>query len=76
MRDNGPGVAKEHINVLFSRFYRVPGSNETGSGLGLSIAQNLANKIQASLIVTEGLNNKGIGFIIVLPLEAKSSEND
>ncbi|HEK2895969.1 ATP-binding protein [Proteus terrae] len=76
VRDNGPGVAKEHINALFSRFYRVPGSNETGSGLGLSIAQNLANKIQASLIVTEGLNNKGIGFIIVLPLEAKSSDSD
>ena len=28
VRDNGPGVAKEHINALFSRFYRVPGSNE------------------------------------------------
>lgn len=76
VRDDGPGVAKEHINALFSRFYRVPGSNETGSGLGLSIAQNLANKIQASLIVTEGLNNRGIGFIIMLPLEIKPSEND
>lgn len=76
VRDNGPGVAKEHINALFSRFYRVPGSNETGSGLGLSIALNLANKIQASLIVTEGINNKGIGFIIALPREPQSSEND
>lgn len=76
LRDNGPGVAKEHINAIFSRFYRVPGSEETGSGLGLSIAQNLANKIQASLSITEGLNNKGIGFIISLPQEIKLLDND
>lgn len=76
LRDNGPGVAKEHIEALFSRFYRVPGSNETGSGLGLSIAQNLANKIQASIIVTEGINNKGIGFIIALPYTIKTSDHE
>ena len=76
IRDNGPGVAKEYIGSLFSRFYRVPGSTESGSGLGLSIAQNLAKKIQASIIVTEGLNNKGIGFIIALPLRVKPVEHD
>ncbi|MEQ4922994.1 ATP-binding protein [Proteus hauseri] len=76
LRDNGPGVAKEHIESLFSRFYRVPGTQETGSGLGLSIAQNLAKKIQASLTITQGLNNKGIGFIISLPLEITLTDSD
>ncbi|QAV21870.1 ATP-binding protein [Proteus hauseri] len=76
LRDNGPGVAKEHIAALFSRFYRVPGTEETGSGLGLSIAQNLANKIHASIMVTQGLDNKGIGFIISLPLKTILTDND
>ncbi|OAT36221.1 ATP-binding protein [Proteus myxofaciens] len=76
VRDNGPGVAKEHVSALFSRFYRVPGSTEVGSGLGLSIAHNLANKIQATITLTEGIDNKGIGFIVNLPLEIKSYDNE
>ncbi|HHR6222532.1 TPA: sensor histidine kinase [Providencia alcalifaciens] len=67
IQDNGRGIPKESHEHLFSRFYRVPGTLETGSGLGLSIAYNLASKIGATLKVTEGLENKGIGFIIDLP---------
>ncbi|EMG9425618.1 GHKL domain-containing protein [Proteus mirabilis] len=76
LRDNGPGIAPEYISSLFSRFYRVPGSQGTGSGLGLSIAQNLAEKIQATISITEGLHNKGIGFIITLPLKIKPLDNE
>jgi two-component system sensor histidine kinase QseC len=45
----------------------VPGTQQTGSGLGLAIARNLADKIGAQLRVTEGLDDRGIGFIIDLP---------
>ncbi|SUC40003.1 swarming motility regulation two-component system, sensor kinase [Proteus mirabilis] len=44
--------------------------------LGLSIAQNLAEKIQATISITEGLHNKGIGFIITLPLKIKPLDNE
>lgn len=67
IQDNGRGIPDEEREHLFSRFYRVPGTLEMGSGLGLSIAQNLASKIGATLKVTEGLDNKGVGFIIDVP---------
>ena len=50
--DNGPGIALEHIPPLFDRFYRVDparardmdedSASPTGSGLGLSIIQWIA----------------------------------
>ncbi|MBI6187603.1 MULTISPECIES: sensor histidine kinase [Providencia] len=67
VQDNGRGIPEDSRQLIFSRFYRVPGTMETGSGLGLSIAQNLANKIGAVIRVTDGLDNQGIGFIIDLP---------
>ncbi|MDR2227417.1 MAG: HAMP domain-containing histidine kinase [Providencia sp.] len=67
LQDNGRGIPEQSRQLIFSRFYRVPGTMETGSGLGLSIAHNLALKINASIKVTDGLDNKGIGFIIDLP---------
>ncbi|MBW3115153.1 MULTISPECIES: sensor histidine kinase [Providencia] len=67
VQDNGRGIPEDNRQLIFSRFYRVPGTMETGSGLGLSIAQNLAHKIGAVIRVTDGLDNQGIGFIIDLP---------
>ncbi len=67
VQDNGRGIPEESRQLIFSRFYRVPGTMEIGSGLGLSIAHNLATKIGAVIRVTDGLEDKGIGFIIDLP---------
>ncbi|WP_369310817.1 sensor histidine kinase [Providencia rettgeri] len=67
LQDNGRGIPEQSRQLIFSRFYRVPGTMETGSGLGLSIAHNLATKIGAVIRVTDGLDNQGIGFIIDLP---------
>ncbi|MFZ3387535.1 ATP-binding protein [Buttiauxella gaviniae] len=67
IRDNGPGVSAEHRDTLFQRFFRVPGVMQGGSGLGLAIAYSLTQKIGGNLYVTEGLQDKGIGFVIDLP---------
>jgi two-component system sensor histidine kinase QseC len=40
--DDGPGVTTEHLARLGERFYRPPGQEQTGSGLGLSIVQRIA----------------------------------
>ena len=40
--DDGPGVAPESAPHVFDRFYRVEGDVASGSGLGLSIARELA----------------------------------
>ena len=42
VRDNGPGIQPEALARIGERFYRPPGQDETGSGLGLSIVQRIA----------------------------------
>lgn len=42
VRDNGPGIASDALARVGERFYRPPGQNETGSGLGLSIVKRIA----------------------------------
>ncbi|HGC5852370.1 quorum sensing histidine kinase QseC [Serratia ureilytica] len=42
VEDEGPGVMTEHLARLGERFYRPPGQEQTGSGLGLSIVQRIA----------------------------------
>jgi two-component system, NtrC family, sensor histidine kinase KinB len=41
VKDQGPGIAREHQAGLFEKFFRVPGSPEGGSGLGLFIASGI-----------------------------------
>jgi two-component system sensor histidine kinase QseC len=43
VHDGGPGLSDSDLNHLGERFFRVPGSNENGSGLGWSIVQRIAS---------------------------------
>ncbi len=54
LEDSGPGVHPEDIDKVFERFYRAKSPGVSGSGLGLSIAKEIALKHQAEII----LNNK------------------
>ncbi|HEY3591247.1 MAG TPA: quorum sensing histidine kinase QseC [Buttiauxella sp.] len=40
--DNGPGVSPEFLSSLGERFFRPPGQEKAGSGLGLSIVRRIA----------------------------------
>jgi two-component system OmpR family sensor kinase len=42
VRDNGPGIAPQDRERVFDPFYRSLGSDEVGSGLGLSIVRAIA----------------------------------
>ncbi|WP_312228728.1 quorum sensing histidine kinase QseC [Pseudescherichia sp.] len=42
VRDNGQGIPPQSLPRLGERFYRPPGQQETGSGLGLSIVKRIA----------------------------------
>ena len=42
VRDNGPGISPDALARVGERFYRPPGQDATGSGLGLSIVKRIA----------------------------------
>jgi two-component system phosphate regulon sensor histidine kinase PhoR len=71
IRDNGPGIAREHLPRIFERFYRVDASRESlrGTGLGLSIVKQIVSKHRGRIWAeSEGLG-RGTAFVIELPLE-------
>jgi two-component system, OmpR family, sensor kinase len=49
VEDGGPGVPREHQTAVFERFYRVEGGMASGSGLGLSIARELARLMNGTV---------------------------
>ncbi|MBV8585573.1 MAG: ATP-binding protein, partial [Verrucomicrobia bacterium] len=65
--DHGPGVPLEYQAKVFDRFYRVPGTEQKGVGLGLAIAR----EIVAAHGGTIGLNSQpgnGSEFYFDLPI--------
>ena len=44
IHDNGPGIPKEERERVFDPFYRVLGTGETGTGLGMAIVKTLAER--------------------------------
>ncbi|WP_321803418.1 sensor histidine kinase [Burkholderia sp. BCC1988] len=40
--DEGPGIPDEHVPFLFDRFWRAPGTEYDGAGLGLAICKEIA----------------------------------
>jgi len=50
--DQGPGIDEKDLSNIFDRFYRAEKSRTSdGFGLGLSLAQNLANKLHTRVAV-------------------------
>ena len=43
VRDNGPGISPQALARIGERFYRPPGQDAPGSGLGLSIVRRIAS---------------------------------
>jgi two-component system, OmpR family, phosphate regulon sensor histidine kinase PhoR len=69
LKDDGPGIAKEHLNRIFERFYRVDHSRDRGTGgtgLGLAIVKHIIAKHQGD-IAAESNGIKGTTFVIKLP---------
>ncbi|MBB6143150.1 heavy metal sensor kinase [Silvibacterium bohemicum] len=68
VQDTGIGIAPEHQARIFDRFYRVDniGGASRGSGLGLSLAQGIAQQHDALLCV-ESAAGRGSCFHFSLP---------
>lgn len=71
VRDDGPGIAAEHVPHLFDRFYRVDAARSKamgGSGLGLAIAKWIVDAHGGTIRVDSELG-VGTTFTVELPLE-------
>ncbi|NIS79447.1 MAG: GAF domain-containing protein [Anaerolineales bacterium] len=68
VEDSGRGIPPESLPLIFERFYRVPdqGAQTTGTGLGLVIAQRIAQNHQGKITVKSEVG-KGSTFTLQLP---------
>ncbi|MGE5224828.1 MAG: sensor histidine kinase, partial [Omnitrophica WOR_2 bacterium] len=68
VEDNGIGIAKENIDMLFQLFRRLHGRSEyEGNGIGLSICRRIVERHNGT-ISARSEPGKGSTFIIILPV--------
>ncbi len=70
--DTGVGLAAEDLERVFERFYRAPGQprRSSGSGIGLTIARNIARAHGGDVTASSAGPGRGATFVLTLPLHA------
>ena len=64
VNDNGMGILLEHLEKIFTQFFK--SQNYHGSGLGLFIVKEALNKINGNIIVSSNVE-EGTTFKITIP---------
>ena len=67
VEDNGPGIPEDMREQVFERFYRIPGAQATGSGLGLGIVMQIAKLHDAEIKLLTPPSGEGLEVHIVFP---------
>jgi signal transduction histidine kinase len=69
--DTGIGIAPEHLEKVFSRFYRVDESRSRqagGSGIGLTVTKKLVEAMKGRIWAESAGHDQGTVFTFTLPL--------
>lgn len=66
--DNGPGIPVEFREQVFLRFFRLDGSDHTGSGLGLSIVREIVHGHAGEISLNDAPGAHGLEVEVRLPL--------
>ena len=71
VRDEGPGIASEHLQRIFNRFYRVAqqGVRTSGVGLGLAICKGLVEAMGGQIAVTSEVGQGSVFSFSLLRAE-------
>lgn len=67
--DEGPGIAPEHLQRIFERFYRVDRARsreQGGTGLGLAIVKHIA-LVHGGRVLADSVMGRGTTFRLLLP---------
>lgn len=75
VRDTGPGIPVAERVRVFDPFYRVLGSGQIGSGLGLSIVKAIADRIGASIELTFSDPVAQTGLMVTVSILSECHEN-
>ena len=70
VRDTGPGIERDHFDMIFDRFQQVDTSStrkHQGTGLGLALVKELV-ELQGGKVVVESDVGEGATFRVSLPL--------
>ena len=67
IRDDGPGLPTEELEKISQRFYRPLGTTASGSGLGLSIVQRIAELHDATLSFSSNATKSGLKVTVSFP---------
>ncbi len=66
--DNGIGIPETELSRVFDPFYRVLGQAETGSGLGLTIIQEIAHRYHGRVTLRNLEHQSGLCFEFQMPI--------
>lgn len=76
IKDNGKGISKENLKLVFDKFYRVPTGNihdVKGFGLGLFYVKSIIGKLKGSVSLKSELS-QGSEFTLMIPINSKKNE--
>ncbi|WP_312648191.1 sensor histidine kinase [Aminipila sp.] len=65
--DKGMGIEKEHLPFIFDRLYKADNARTRGSGLGLAVSKELANKMNGKIEVLRSIPRDTV-FRITFPV--------
>lgn len=70
IQDSGPGIQVVERERVFDPFYRTLGSDQVGSGLGLSIVKAVTDRIVAEIQLgfSDEVAHSGLCVCVLLPL--------
>ncbi len=75
IKDNGAGIAKEHLSTIFTQFVTIPTKySVVGSGIGLFLCKLIVEKHGGTISAESKGLDKGSVFTVYLPLNSPKLE--
>ena len=74
--DTGPGIAPQHLDRVFERFYRADPGKPNSFGLGLSIVKEICDSLQGEIRLGSPAQGSGLQVDVRLPLAADAVSSD